>query len=596
MGSTTALEAYEGMLVTFPQSLAITEYYAFGRYGEIVLATERQFQPTATFEPGSPEAEALLQYNLLNRVKVDDGRGYQNPDPAIHPNGLVFDMSNLFRGGDLVANLTGVVDYNYEEYKIQPVQGADYTPVNPRTAAPDPVGGNLKIASFNVLNYFTTIDGSRYRDDYEYWICGPSGDMECRGADTAEEFTRQRAKIIAALAAMDADVVGLVEIENNETAAVQDLVDGLNAFMGAGTYAYVDTGFIGTDAIKVAFIYKPSTVSLVGDYAILDSSVDDRFIDTKNRPALAQTFMDNETEGVFTAVVNHLKSKGSPCDDVGDPDTGDGSGNCNGTRTLAAEAMVDWLATDPTGSGDADFLIIGDLNAYDKEDPIDALRTGGYEDQVYYFLGENAYSYVFDGQLGYLDHALALTNDEMAGEVTGVTVWHINADEPNLIDYDMSFKKPAQDLLYAPDPFRSSDHDPVLVGLDLCEEIPPTLEVTLNLYELWPANHKLVDVVADVVYSDNFDPYPVLEFVSVVSSEVDDDGGDGSTEPDIIILDDFNFQLRAERSGKGGEGRVYTITYKATDACGNETVVSVEVLVPHDQGEKTKEKDKNKGE
>ena len=193
----------------------------------------------------------------------------------------------------------------------------------------------------------------------------------------------------------------------------------------------------------MALIYKPASVSLVGSYAILDSSVDIRFIDTKNRPTLAQTFMDNSTGGVFTVAVNHLKSKGSACDDVGDPDLGDGAGNCNLTRKAAAEAMVDWLASDPTGSGDEDFLIIGDLNSYDKEDPIDALVAGGYTDLVYAFHGEDAYSYVFDGQVGYLDYALASAG--LLGEVTGVAEWHINADEADLIDYDTSFKGPNQD-------------------------------------------------------------------------------------------------------------------------------------------------------
>ena len=185
------------------------------------------------------------------------------------------------------------------------------------------------------------------------------------------------------------------------------------------------------------------------------------FLDDYNRPVLAQTFQDNATGGIFTVAVNHLKSKGSDCNDVGDPDLGDGAGNCNLTRKAAAEALVDWLATDPTGSGDGDFLIIGDLNSYDKEDPIDVLLAGGYTDLIYQFLGEDAYSYVFDGQLGYLDHALAGANVNLLDEVTGVTVWHINADEPDLIDYDMSFKQDAQDALYAPDAYRSSDHDPV---------------------------------------------------------------------------------------------------------------------------------------
>ena len=264
-------------------------------------------------------------------------------------------------------------------------------------------------------------------------------------------------------------MVGLLEIENHPSdVSTADLVSGLNAVVGADTYAYVGTGAIGTDAIKVALIYKPASVSLVGNYAILDSTVDPRFIDTKNRPTLAQTFVNNSTGGVFTVAVNHLKSKGSACDDVGDPDTGDGAGNCNLTRKAAAEAMVDWLASDPTGSGDDDFLIIGDLNSYDKEDPIDVLLAGGFTDMIYAYHGEAAYSYVFDGQIGYLDYALA--SADLVGEATGVTEWHINADEPDLIDYDTSFKGPNQDAIYAADAYRSSDHDPVIIGLELTTE------------------------------------------------------------------------------------------------------------------------------
>ena len=141
-------------------------------------------------------------------------------------------------------------------------------------------------------------------------------------------------------------------------------------------------------------------------------------------------------------VVNHLKSKGSDCNDVGDPDTGDGAGNCNVTRTLAAEALVDWLASDPTGSGDDDVLIIGDLNSYAKEDPIDVLLAGGYADLVQDEIGPSAYSYVFDGESGYLDYALASAS--LTGQVSGVGEWHINADEPIVLDYNTNFKSPGQ--------------------------------------------------------------------------------------------------------------------------------------------------------
>jgi len=585
--NTDDFEAYEGMLVTFPQDLFISEYFNFDRFGEIVLTSERHLTPTAEFEPGAPSILAAQEF-LLDKITLDDGRSNQNPDPAIHPNGNVFDLTNLFRGGDIVQNVTGVMDYAFDLYRIQPTQGADYVSANPRPAQPENVDGNLRVASFNTLNYFSTIDMGAF-------ICGPAQDQECRGADTPEEFTRQRDKIIAAISVIDADVLGLMEIENNlYDEAVQDLVDGLNALNGAGTYDYVHTGVIGTDAIKVAFIYQPASVTLIGDYAILDSSVDPRFIDTKNRPALAQTFMDKATGGIFTVSVNHLKSKGSDCNDVGDPDTGDGAGNCNITRTLAAQALVDWLATDPTGSGDADFLIIGDLNSYDKEDPIDAIKAGpddilgtsdDYTDMVFQFQGEDAYSYVFDGQLGYLDHALASAG--LAGQITGVTDWHINADEPDLIDYDMSFKAPAQDALYASDAYRSSDHDPVIIGLDVCDEIAPTFdEVSVTPNILWPANHKYVDVIATVIVSDNFDPNPSVELVSVTSSEPDNGLGDGDTVDDIVVIDTYTFKLRAERSATNKTGRIYTITYRVVDACGNSTLESTTVFVPHSQKKK----------
>lgn len=477
-----ALEAVEGMLVTLPQALTISEYFNFDRFGEVVLSSERLLTPTAEFEPG-PAAIAAAEANLLARITIDDARSVQNPDPAIHPgNGGAFDLTNLFRGGDTIAGITGVIEDTFGLFRLQPTTYGTYTQQNPRQAAPDAVGGDITVASFNVLNYFTTLD------DGVNDICGPSGTFECRGADTAEELVRQRDKIVAAISAIDADVVGLIEIENNPTDdAVIDLVDSLNAVNGPGTYASIDTGAIGTDAIKVAFIYQPASVTPVGDFAVLDGSVDARFLDSKNRPALAQTFADAATGGTVTVAVNHLKSKGSACVDVGDPDTGDGSGNCNGVRTAAAEALVDWLASDPTGSGDADVLIIGDLNAYDTETPIDAIIAGAddtvgtgddYADLVAQFGGEAAYSYVFDGQFGYLDHALA--NSALLGQVTGTTVWHVNADEPDLLDYDTTFKLPAQDAIYAPDPFRSSDHDPVIIGLELdAEPVDQPLRLTL---------------------------------------------------------------------------------------------------------------------
>jgi predicted extracellular nuclease len=349
---------------------------------------------------------------------------------------------------------------------------------------PDDVGGSLKIASFNVLNYFTTLDTIPGSDNGPY-ICGPSQDLECRGANDSAELSRQRTKIIAALAAIDADVVGLIEIENNPAIAVDeplaDLVQGLNDVVGAGTYTYVDTGPIGTDAIKVALIYKPAAVSLDGGYSILDSAVDPRFDDDRNRPALAQTFTENATGEALTVVVNHLKSKGSAC---GPGDDDPEQGNCNLTRTNAATALVDWLG-DPAFGFDEDVLIVGDLNSYDKEDPIDVLAGGGYSDLAYDFVGEYAYSYVFSGQWGYLDYGMA--NASLRTRVTGTTIWHINADEPDLLDYDTTFNDPS---FYSPDAYRSSDHDPVIVGLDLAQPMYDKMAVRDSLADLLPAGDK----------------------------------------------------------------------------------------------------------
>jgi predicted extracellular nuclease len=465
----TNLERYEGMLVRFPQTLVIAEYFNFDRFGEIVLALpldnrERPFQPTSYIDPG-PEVDPVAEAIELRRITLDDARTSQNPDPARHPNGAEFTLDNRFRGGDTVQNAVGVLDYRFDKYRLQPTDAADYTATNPRLAAPEDVGGSLTVASFNVLNYFTTLGE--------------------RGADDAAEFTRQREKIIAALTAIDADLVGLIEIENN-TAALQDLVSGLNSAVGAGTYAAIETGAIGTDAIKVALIYKPGSVTPTGDFAVLDapSFTNPNNLDTpKNRPALAQTFTEDATGERFTVVVNHFKSKGSDCG--GPPDDDPQQGNCNGTRTAAANVLLDWLATDPTGSTDPDMLILGDLNAYDEEDPIDAIKAGAddivgttddYTDLIEQFQGEFAYSFVFDGQFGYLDYALA--NQALLTQVTGTTEWHINADEPDILDYDTTFKQAAQAALYQPNPYRSSDHDPVIVGLRLGEQ-PAQLSLPL---------------------------------------------------------------------------------------------------------------------
>jgi predicted extracellular nuclease len=319
------------------------------------------------------------------------------------------------------------------------------------------VDGTFRVASFNVLNFFSGIDAGQP-------TCGPSANDNCRGADSAEEFDRQLEKTLTAVRMLNADIIGLIELENNASESLRLIVDGLNAELGAGSYAFVDTGTIGDDAIKTGFLFKTATVGLVGDAAVLDSGVDARFNDARNRPALAQTFEQSSNGARLTVVVNHLKSKGSACADDDDPNLGDGQGNCNVTRTTAATVLAEWLAADPTGSGDADTLIIGDLNAYMLEEPLSALKSAGFTNLAEHASGLDAYSFVFDGQSGALDHALA--SSSLTAQVAAVVEWHINADEPRVLDYNLDADRDP-DLFDGSTPYRASDHDPLIIGLNL---------------------------------------------------------------------------------------------------------------------------------
>jgi predicted extracellular nuclease len=454
-------ESTEGMSIDFTQILYASGNFNQAHFGEVDLAVgDALDNPTNVVAPGAP-ANALQDLNNRSRILLDDGSNLSNPLPLPPYLGL----DNTLRTGDSVSSLIGALGFGFGNYRLQPTASVNFVRENDRPLDSPDVGGSLlKVASFNVLNYFTTLDDSGP-------ICGPNADQDCRGADNASEFERQKSKLVSALTTLDADIVGLIELENAAgDTPIADLVDGMNAVAGPGTYAYLSTGAIGDDAIRQGLIYKPATVTAVGGFEVLDDSDDPDFRDQFNRPVLAQTFEENTTGERFTIAVNHLKSKGSSCIGANppDPDTGDGQGNCNGVRTDAAMALVDWLATDPTGSGDPDFLIVGDLNAYAMEDPVMVIEGGGYADLIKVFVGagfaDGAYSFNFFSQSGYLDHALS--NAAMTPEVSGAAFWHINSDEPSGLDYN-DFNQPG---LFNPDQFRSSDHDAVVVGLFLDED------------------------------------------------------------------------------------------------------------------------------
>lgn len=586
------LERYEGMLVRVPQTMYVTEHFQLGRFGQVVLsANGRLQQPTNIFAPG-PDANNLQALNNLSKIILDDASQAQNPDPILFARGgSPLSASNTLRGGDTAENIIGVLNYTWagnsasgNAYRIRPINAltgyVNFDAANQRPTAAPEVGGTLKITGMNLLNFFNTFDG--LPDNVDNCALGVGGgSTDCRGADTQSEFDRQVPKTVAAILAMNPDVIGINEIENDgygPDSAIQYLVDQLNAATAPGTYAFIDvdaaTGQInalGTDAIKVGMLYKPATVTPVGQTAALNTIafVNGGDNDPRSRPSLAQAFQQNANGEIFIVDTNHLKSKGSACDL---PDAGDGQGNCNTVRVNAVTELMAWLANDPTGTGDTDILLVGDYNSYAMEDPITAIKNAGFTNLIESFLGPDAYSYVFDGQWGYLDHALGSAS--IIPQITGVGDYHINSDEPSVLDYNTDFKSAGQiSSLYASDQFRVSDHDPVLVGLCL----PPSATASVTPDVLWPPNHKYVNVTATVNASSDTSTITLL---SVTSNEPDNGLGDGDKANDIVIVDNFNFKLRAERSG-GGNGRIYTITYQVTNVCGNSTIVTTTVTVPH---------------
>lgn len=437
----TQLERYEGMRVTFPETLTVTNNYTYGRYGQLDLSNNGRI-----FNPTNGNAKTGQ-----STITLDDGISSQNPGSLNY-----LSSENTRRTGDTVTGLSGIWHMVANTPMLEPEGPVNFVAANSRAAnaQPKPVGGNLRVGGVNVLNYFTTY--------------GSSTD---RGANNAGELARQRAKMVTNLVTLDAHVLTLMEIQNNGDTAVDDVVAALNEKAGPNTYAAVKTGKVGTDAIKVAIIYQPAKVTPVGAPMIDNNSV-------FSRPPVAQTFRDRTTNGVFSVVTNHFKSKGS-CPSSGDTDQGQGC--WNNLRVNQANALLNFVNTIKQTSGDPDVLITGDLNAYGAEDPIKALQSGGFESLNLRIPAEDRYSYQFNGQFGYLDHALASQN--LSGQVTGITEWHVNSDEPTIADYNVEFKNAPGctsttctgiDLFDPSHPFRASDHDPVLVGLNLTADAGTT--------------------------------------------------------------------------------------------------------------------------
>jgi 5'-nucleotidase len=466
-----------------------------GEIGVVANSTKPLVAPTEVIDA---QATALVnerkKYNAAKRIILDDGSSWtysttqhQNdpfpwftktrtprvgsaitfPKPVIFTFG--FNAWRILPQAQVVGDATGTIDFSQT-----------------RPAAPQNVGGDVKLATFNVLNFFPTtgeefvaLGGGRtctyFRDRDGNNItnnsCNPNGP---RGAandlDPARPFQRQRDKIVAAINTADADIVSLEELENSvkfgkdRDFAITQLVAALNADAGAGTWAFAPSpsaanlpALADQDVIRSGFIYQPANVALVGESVVLStqSSTGGDFEDA--REPLAQAFKKVGTPDAraFAVIVNHFKSKGS-----GTPDP-DGQGNANDRRVLQAQRLVTFANDFKTQRGISRVFLAGDFNAYSQEDPIQVLEAAGYE-SLDSTSNPDEETYNFDGQVGSLDHVLA--NSAALADVNAVDVWDINGYESVYYEYSR-FNSNATDL-YVANQFRSSDHSPEIVGIN----------------------------------------------------------------------------------------------------------------------------------
>ena len=451
-----------GQEVTVRGNLVVVDTFDLARRGRLVVARDRLYVPTSqvdpndadptatSFEGGSNVAKvvAAQKYNDRAMITLDDGSSAQNIfPPTLLPS--LGTQDSTVRVGSIIHGITGKVTKSRNKLFLLPNEPLNWTP-SPRPPRPSVGDADTIVASFNVLNFFSTIDDE---------------DNDARGADSESELQRQEAKIVSAITELKADVIGLMELENNIDAE-QRLVAALNkkfgnnVFKGCGVPESFQETPGGDNAIRVGIIYRADRISSVGDVTMVD---DDTFWNA--RTPIVQSFKSKAGGKPFTVIVNHFKSKSGSRADEANKNKGDGQGAYNAARRAQAIAIANYIDA-LKGDGSPRVLVIGDLNAYQQEDPIDALRAKGLIDLHERFDKQASgnlaghYSYVYRGQSGSLDHAFA--TEMFASDVTGIATWHINADEPQYLDYNEEYKSKT---LFGENPYRSSDHDPVIIGI-----------------------------------------------------------------------------------------------------------------------------------
>lgn len=426
---TNGWENYEGMLLMFNQTLTVTSNNSLAKYGELTLSSKRLYYPTNQYRPLTPNCVALFASNATDQLIIANGSTatYPNPIPFVDPS------TGVRRTGEKTDNLLGVVDQVGSYYFVYPTQALTFYG-NPRTSAPASVGNcNLKVCSYNMDYYLTSNWGQGY------------------GAANQDQFNKQHSKLLKALLAIDADVYCLAELQQGQD-AISYMTNALNLATNSQNYSFINDGTtVNGTYIKVGFIYRVDKVTPYGPLQSINMSPYNRM------KTQAFTLKSNNQRIILS--MNHFKAK-TGCPSSGpDTDQGDGQGCYNASRVAEAIALRNNIPTYMSSSvfNDPDVLILGDLNAYMQEDPVDTLVKAGYIEQLARFMPDTSYSYMYNAQAGDLDHALA--SPSMSAQITGATVWHIDSDEPSYVAYDGSG--------YQDNVYRASDHDPVIIGINL---------------------------------------------------------------------------------------------------------------------------------
>mgnify|MGYP001422552031 FL=1 len=491
------LETVEGMVVSVTDA-TVTSTNNLWRFGEIVVSDTIKRQPSDVAAPLSEAYTAAEEASETSLLTIEDNSSSQYPDALNYfP---TFSYANAIRIGDSVS-AAGPLNYSFGTYRINPSDVIEVT--SSREANPVVTEGNLSIATFNVLNYFNGEVDANGDVNFDY--------DENRGADDEVAFELQQGRIVEAIVNLNADVVGLMEIENDgfgEDSAIQSLVNAINAELGeTEQYSFIatsDGSEIGTDAITVGLLYKATVVTPENDAMVVampEQQIDEDSL-ARMRPSLLQSFVHTESSKSFLVAVNHFKSKGSQCaEDVAEAPSEITTiqGSCNALRVSAAITLGNALSDESLPERK---VILGDLNAYSAEDPVavltdytpesrgytitTAVNTGmdegssvdvessfGYHNLAEEFDAEG-FSYWFYGteQVGSLDHVLA--SEAMLADAIDGAHWNINSVEAYQLQYDQALRYyPDEDGYAFTDvgPFRSSDHDPFIATFDLQADV-----------------------------------------------------------------------------------------------------------------------------